>query len=118
VQQVATGKVKGYGVTSRDRLPDLPDTESLAAALGPKLDIVYWQALYAPAGTPQAVIKTLNDALQETVSDPAVVKAWAAQNVSPFPDAERTPAAGTAFLRSEINRWGQVIRENDIHLEQ
>ena len=92
--------------------------ESLVATLGPKLDIVYWQALYAPAGTPEAVIKTLNRALQETVSDPAIVKAWAAQDVSPFPPGERTPTAGDAFLRREISRWGEVIRDNDIHLEQ
>jgi tripartite-type tricarboxylate transporter receptor subunit TctC len=118
VQQVATGKVKGYGVTSQDRLPELPNTESLVSLLGPKLDIIYWQALYAPAGTPEAVIKALNGALQETVSDPAIVKAWAAQDVSAFPQSQRTPGAGDAFLRSEIDRWGQVIRENDIHLEQ
>jgi tripartite-type tricarboxylate transporter receptor subunit TctC len=118
VQQVATGKVKGYGVTSRYGLPELPAMESLVSLLGAKLDIIYWQALFAPAGTPDAVIKTLNDALQETVSDPAIVKAWAAQDVSPFPPGERTPAAGDAFLRREITRWGQVIRDNDIHLEQ
>ncbi|MFZ0424546.1 MAG: tripartite tricarboxylate transporter substrate-binding protein [Xanthobacteraceae bacterium] len=118
VQQVATGKVKGFGVTSRDRLPDLPDMESLVSSLGPKLDIVYWQALYAPAGTPEAVIRTLNKALQETVSDPAIVKTWAAQDVSPFPERDRTPTAGAAFLRSEIDRWGEVIRANDIHVEQ
>jgi tripartite-type tricarboxylate transporter receptor subunit TctC len=118
VQQIATGKVKGYGVTSRDRLPDLPAMESIVPMLGPKLDIVYWQALYAPAGTPETVITTLNKALQETVSDPAIAKAWTAQDVSPFPPDQRTPAAGEAFLRSEIARWGQVIRENDIHLEQ
>ena len=118
VQQVATGKVKGFGVTSRERLPDLPDMESLVSSLGPKLDIVYWQALYAPAGTPETVIKALNNALQETVSDPSIVKAWAAQDVSPFPERDRTPVASAAFLRSEIDRWGEVIRANDIHLEQ
>jgi tripartite-type tricarboxylate transporter receptor subunit TctC len=118
VQQVATGKVKGYGVTARDKLPDLPNTESLVTEFGPKFDIVYWQAIYASAGTPEAVIKTLNAALQETVADAAVVKAWAAQDVSPFPKDQRTTAAGEAFLRSEIARWGQVIRDNDIHIEQ
>ena len=71
-----------------------------------------------PAGTPEAVIRTLNKALQETVSDPAIVKTWAAQDVSPFPERDRTPTAGAAFLRSEIDRWGEVIRANDIHVEQ
>jgi len=88
------------------------------STFGPKLDIVYWQALYAPAGTPETVVKTLNAALQETVADPAIVKAWAAQDVSSFPPDQRTPAAAAAFLRGEIARWGQVIRDNDIHVEQ
>jgi putative tricarboxylic transport membrane protein len=118
VQQVTTGKIKGYGVTARERLPELPNMESFVSMFGPKLDIVYWQALYTPAGTPDAIIKTLNAAVQETVSDPAVLKAWAAQDVSPFPPEQRTPSAAAAFLDSEIARWGQVIRDNDIHVEQ
>jgi tripartite-type tricarboxylate transporter receptor subunit TctC len=86
--------------------------------LGPKLDVVYWQAMFAPAGTPEAMIDALNSALQKTVTDPAIVKAWAAQDVSVFPAEQRSPAAADALLRSEIARWGQVIRDNNIHLDQ
>ena len=101
-----------------EKLPDLPNMESLVTVFGPKLDIVYWQAIFAPAGTPDAIIKTLNTALQDAVSDPAIAKAWAAQDVTPFPAEQRTPAAADAFLRSEIARWGEVIRDNDIHVDQ
>jgi tripartite-type tricarboxylate transporter receptor subunit TctC len=118
VQQVTSGKIKGYGVTSREKLPELPNMESFVTAFGPKLEIVYWQALFAPAGTPDPIIKALNGALQEAVSDPAILKAWAAQDVSPFPQEERTPAAAAAFLQSEIARWGKVIHDNDIHIDQ
>ena len=118
VQQVATGALKAYGVTSQGKLPEFPNAESLPAVLGPKLEFVYWQAMFAPAGTPEAVIDTLNGALQKTVADPTIVKAWAAQDVSVFPADQRSPAAAGAFLRSEIARWGQVIRDNNIHLDQ
>ena len=118
VQQVATGKLKAYGVTSKEKLPQLPNVESFVDALGPKLDFVYWQALFAPAKTPKPVIDTLNAAAQVAVADPAVVKNWAAQGVTPFPQEQRTPAAAQAFLKSEIARWGQVIRDNNIHLDQ
>lgn len=117
VQQVATGALRDYGITAKERLPEFPHAESLSKMLGPKLDVVYWQAIFAPAGTPTAVIKTLNDALQQAVSDPAIVKNWAAQDVSPFPPEQRSPAAAAAFLNSEIARWGQVIRDNGIHAE-
>jgi tripartite-type tricarboxylate transporter receptor subunit TctC len=117
VQQVATGALRDYGITAKGKLPEFPNAESLSKMLGPKLDVVYWQAIFAPAGTPEAVIKTLNDALQQAVSDPAIVKNWAAQDVSAFPSEQRSPAAAAAFLKSEIARWGQVIRDNDIHAE-
>ncbi len=118
VQQVAAGSLWSYGVTATERLPGFPNAESLSKMLGPKLDVVYWQAVFAPSGTPEAVIKTLNGALQQAVSNPAIVKNWAAQDVSAFPPDQRTPGAAAAFLKSEIARWGEVIRDNDIHVEQ
>ena len=118
VPQVKSGQLKAYGVTSKTRLEQLPEVESLVKVLGPKLEILYWQALYAPAGTPEAVIETLNAALQEAVSDPAVIKTWDSQGFFIYPREMRTPAAANALLRSEIERWGQVIRDNDIHVDQ
>jgi tripartite-type tricarboxylate transporter receptor subunit TctC len=118
VQQVATGALKAYGVTAKEKLAEFPTAESFPAVLGPKLDMVYWQGMFAPAGTPEPVIKTLNAALQKTVDDPAIVKGWAAQDVTVFPADQRSPAAAGAFLSSEIARWGQVIRDNNIHIEQ
>ena len=118
LQLVATGKLKAYGVTAKEKLPEFPSADSFPAVFGPKLDVIYWQALFAPGGTPNAVITTLNEALQETVSDPAIVKLWAEQDVSPFPKDQRSPAAASALLKSEIARWGQVIRDNNIHVEQ
>jgi tripartite-type tricarboxylate transporter receptor subunit TctC len=117
VQQVATGALRDYGITAKEKLPEFPNAESLSKILGPKLDVVYWQAIFAPAGTPEPVIKTLNDALQQAVADPVIIKNWAAQDVSAFSSDQRTPAAAAAFLKSEIARWGQVIRDNDIHAE-
>lgn len=118
VQQVATGQMKAYGITSKEKSPEFPTAESFVTTLGPKLDVQYWQAMFAPAGTPEAIINKLNAALQETVSDPAILKIWAGEGVTAYPKDERTPAAARAMLKSEIARWGQVIRDNNIHLDQ
>jgi len=64
------------------------------------------------------VIKALNEATQAAVSDAANLKTWATQDVSVFPPDQRSPEAARTFLASEIARWGQVIRDNNIHLEQ
>jgi tripartite-type tricarboxylate transporter receptor subunit TctC len=117
--QVKSGQLKAYGdVTSKTKLAQLPNVESLVKVLGPKLEILYWQAMYAPAGTPEAVIKTLNVAIQEAVSDPTIIKAWDTEGFFVYPKEMRTPAAANALLESEIVRWGQVIRDNNIHIDQ
>jgi tripartite-type tricarboxylate transporter receptor subunit TctC len=118
VQQVATGALKAYGVTAKEKLPEFPTADSLPLMFGSKLDVVYWQAMFAPAGTPASIIGALNKALQNAVSDPALVKIWTAEDVSVFAPDQRSPAAASALLNREIARWGQVIRDNKIHIEQ
>jgi tripartite-type tricarboxylate transporter receptor subunit TctC len=118
VPQVTAGQLKAYGVTSAKPLDKLPNIGSFVKQLGPKLDILYWQAMYAPAGTPEAVIKTLNDALQEAVSDPTIIKTWDTEGFFIYPKEQRTVAFANSLLKSEITRWGQVIRDNDIHVSQ
>ena len=115
---VQAGKLKAYGVTSKEKWPQLPTAESMVEALGPKFEIVYWQAMYAPTGTPAPVIKTLNAALQEAVSDPAMLKIWESEGFSPFAKAQRTSEAADAFTKSEAARWGEVIRDNNIKVTQ
>jgi tripartite-type tricarboxylate transporter receptor subunit TctC len=85
---------------------------------GPKLEIYYWQALFAPSGTPDAAVDRLNAALQEVVADPAIQKIWAGEGVSGFPKEQSSAEAGRALMKSEIARWGQVIRDNNIRLEK
>ncbi len=112
--QVNAGEMKAYGVTAKQRLPEFPKTESFVAEFGPKLEILYWNALFAPAGTPQPIIDKLNAALQEIASDPAMLKLWGDMGVVPYPKDQRTTAAARSILRSEIARWGQVVRDNHI----
>ena len=118
LQQVATRALKAYGVTSKEKLAEFPTADSFPLMFGPKLDVVYWQGMFAPAGTPESIIGLLNKALQNAVSDPALVKIWAAEDVSVFPSNQRSPAAAGVLLNSEIARWGQVIRDNNIHIQQ
>ncbi len=69
-QLVADKKLKAFGITSKDKLAGFPNVDSFVDVLGPKFEVIYWQALFAPAKTPDAVIKKLNSAAQQAVSDP------------------------------------------------
>jgi tripartite-type tricarboxylate transporter receptor subunit TctC len=114
VQQIKAGQLKAYGITAKEKSPELPTADSFVKAFGPKLEILYWHALFAPAGTPDDVINKLNATLQEIISDPAIVKSWADTGVTPYPNDQRSVAAARALLKSEIARWGQVVRDNNI----
>jgi tripartite-type tricarboxylate transporter receptor subunit TctC len=116
--QVLAGKLKAFGITSTEKLPQLPNVGSFPKMFGPKLDLQYWQALFAPSGTPDAIVNELNSTLEQVLADPAILKIWAGEGVSAFPKEQRSPAAGQALMKSEIARWGEVIRANNIHIEQ
>ena len=53
----------------------------------------------------------------EIMADPAIVKSWADTGVAPYPKDQRSPAAARALLKSEIARWGQVVRDNNIQAQ-
>ena len=114
VGQFASGEVKVFGITSKDTSPQFPGVPSFVAAYGPKLNIDFWQIMLAPAGTPKPIVDALDGALQEAMDDPEILKIWAASGMAPYPKAQRTPAGATAYLKSEIERWGQVVRDNKI----
>jgi tripartite-type tricarboxylate transporter receptor subunit TctC len=114
MQQVTTGQMKAYGITAKESSPQFPTAASFVQELGPKLEILYWHALFAPAGTPDAIVEKLNSALQEIMADPTILRSWADTGVTPYPTDQRSPAAARALLMSEIARWGQVVHDNNI----
>ncbi|HEY5900757.1 MAG TPA: tripartite tricarboxylate transporter substrate-binding protein, partial [Burkholderiales bacterium] len=115
VKLVQGGSIKAYGITDRQSYAQFPGVASFVTEVSPKLEIFYWHALFAPAATPKAVIDKLNAVLQSVAEDPAILKGWDAAGVSPYPKDERSPEAGQRLLKGEIARWGQVIRDNNIH---
>jgi tripartite-type tricarboxylate transporter receptor subunit TctC len=104
---VKAGKLKAYGVTQKGKMPEFPTVDSMADLLGPKFDIYYWQGMFAPSKTPDAVIKTLNAALNDVANDPKVLKQWHDTGVTAFPKEMRSPADGEKFLKTEIARWAK-----------
>ena len=87
---------------------------SVVTEVSPKLEIFYWQALFAPAATPRAIVERLNGVLQGFEDDPAIVKGWDAEGVGAFPKHERSIEGGQKVMKSEIARWRQVIQDNHI----
>ncbi|MBI4293464.1 MAG: tripartite tricarboxylate transporter substrate binding protein BugD [Betaproteobacteria bacterium] len=115
--QIKSGKVKVYAVTSKKRVPSLPEVPTLDE-LGLKgFDVGIWHALYAPKGTPKAVIDKLAAALQEGIKDDTVKKRFADLGAEAVPLDKANPAALAAHLRTEINKWGPIIKRAGVYAD-
>jgi len=114
VGQVASGAVKAFGITSKETSPQFPGVPSFVQAYGPALEVSFWHIFLVPAATPAPVIAALNAAVQEALQDSAILAAWAASGMAPYPPEQRTPEGAAAYLKKEIAHWGQVVRDNKI----
>lgn len=110
-------KVKVYGVTTRTRLKAMPDVPTLSEAGLPKFEVAVWHALYAPKGTPKAVIDRLVSALQAALKDPALVENLGKLATEPVAQNRATPDALRAHLKAEIDRWGPIIKKAGIYAD-
>ena len=117
VELVKTGKLKGYAVFGNKRFAGLPQVPHFVETGYRTLDLPFWQSLFAPAGTPRPVIDKLNAALRQALTNPKVLDAFEKNGMEAYPTDEQTPEAAMTLLRSEIKRWGDVVRANNIAVQ-
>lgn len=110
VPQIAAGAIKAYAVGTTRRNPVLPAIPTSVEAGMPAFQASAWNALFAPKGTPQAVIATLNSALGNALDDPGVRKQLRDLGGEIPEPAERTPLALANLVVSEIAKWTSVLK--------
>ncbi len=108
--QLTGGKIKAYAVTSPERLKTLPDVPTAKELGQPTFEFGIWHGLYAPKGTPAAIVNRLAASLKVALHDPVVIERFAALGTAPSSDADATPAALKAKVEAEIARWKPVIQ--------
>jgi tripartite-type tricarboxylate transporter receptor subunit TctC len=114
---IQAGKLRAVAVTSRDRMPQLPDVQPLAEGV-PELkgyELLNWFALFATAGTPEPIIDRLNGIANEALRDPSIAKKLEVQGIVPRP---MTPAEFKAFVASEAKKFGEIIARANIKPEK
>jgi tripartite-type tricarboxylate transporter receptor subunit TctC len=112
--QVQAGNLKVYGIVDKKRYAGLPDIPTMGEAGYKNMDLVFWHILFAPTGTPRPIVDRLNLALRHALADPKVKEAFDKNAMDFYPADQETPEVATAMLKSEIKRWGDVIRANKI----
>jgi tripartite-type tricarboxylate transporter receptor subunit TctC len=115
--QIKSGKIKVYGVTTKTRVPSLPDVPTLNEAGLPNFEVAVWHGLYAPKGTPKPVVDTLSKALQQALKDPNVKNRFAELGTEPVAQNRATPEALGTFLKAEIDKWSPIIKKAGVYAD-
>ena len=115
--QIKAGKVKVYAVTTKKRVPSLPDVPTANEAGLPGFEVGVWHGLYAPKGTPKAVIDRLNKALKASLKDETVKQRFADLGTEPIADNLANPEAHKAHLKAEIAKWAPIIKQAGVYAD-
>jgi tripartite-type tricarboxylate transporter receptor subunit TctC len=110
IPQIKAGAVKFYGVTTKNRIKALPDAPTLAEQGLKDFEVLVWHGIYAPKGTPKPILEKMNMAVRAALKDPEVVKRMSDLGAEIAPDSKLSPEGLQTWLKSEIDKWGPVIK--------
>ncbi|MBD9652173.1 tripartite tricarboxylate transporter substrate binding protein [Ensifer sp. ENS09] len=111
---INAGTLRALAVTTAERAPSFPDVPTVAEAGIPGYETYTWNALFAPANTPEPVVARLNEAANKALKDPAVVermKEFSATIVG------STPEELQAHVKAELAKWTPVVRDANVQMD-
>jgi tripartite-type tricarboxylate transporter receptor subunit TctC len=111
---IQAGKLKALAIGSKTRIANLPNVATTTELGMPQVEADNWYGLVAPAATPQPVLAKLQSAAAEALKSPEVKDKLAAQSVIAVGNSS---AEFSAYVQSEIDRWGKVIKEAGIKVK-
>lgn len=111
---VKSGQLRALAVTSPQRLAEIPDVPTMNESGYPGMPPDAWQAIVAPAATPPGIVARINALVNEGLADPAVKKRLVDLGGVPRPESTQ---AFAAFIKDQVQRWGEVIRVTGVKLE-
>jgi tripartite-type tricarboxylate transporter receptor subunit TctC len=113
-QHIRAGTLRPLGVTTRAETRHVPNTKSFAQQGFGDFEAPTWWALFGRAGTPQPILDRMHGAITQALADPATKARIEEQGCD---IAASSQAEARRFVASEIERWGAVIRQNNIRVD-
>ena len=111
---VESGKLRAVAVSTRSRVPSLPDVPTIAESGVRDFDVSGWFAFFVPTGTPRPVIDKIADAVNSTVKDPQISKQFSSQGIVV---SVMTPEQLASFVQQEAKKYAQIIKEAGVKIE-
>jgi tripartite-type tricarboxylate transporter receptor subunit TctC len=112
---LASGRTRAIAISSQQRSPAFPDIPTVVESTGLKdFEVVFWQGMVVPAGTPQPIVDKLQKAIAKVAADPEVIERFKQQGVE---IRSSTPAEFKEFYAKEEKRWTTLIKEQGIKAE-
>jgi tripartite-type tricarboxylate transporter receptor subunit TctC len=110
------GKLRAVAVTSRERMPQIPDVASFAESVPEMKDyeLLNWFALFATGGTPAPIVERLNGVVNTALRDKSIAEKLEVQGIVP---RVLTPAQFSTFVAGEAKKFGEIITRANIHIE-
>ncbi len=111
---VQSGQLRALGVGDAEPVPQMPGVPPITKAGVPGYVVGGWNTMLVPARTDAGIVAKLSETLRQALADPGVIEALSKIGAVP---AYEPPEATSAYLNSEISRWGEVIRARNIRLD-
>ena len=108
--QIKEGKVRVLGVTTPKRVAVAPDIPTISESGLPGYQLVAWQGLVAPAGTPRDIVDALAAQIAKMLADPATSGRFATLAIEPLPGS--TPDSFAAYIKTEVDRWATIVKSS------
>ncbi len=115
IEHVRNNRMKALATAAPNRLPELPNVPTMKEAGFAGVGTNAWNGMFAPAGTPPAIVNSIHARVTEVMQRPVLKEQLAKMMMAV--SLSVTPEAYTAFVRGETEKWAKVVRENNIRIE-
>jgi tripartite-type tricarboxylate transporter receptor subunit TctC len=111
---IREGKIRAIAQWGRTREPELPDVPTMIESGFPGLSLGFWVGLWAPAGTPEAIISKLNAETNAALRSPEMAASMQRLGIAPSPGS---PQDFAAFIADEAPKWANIVKESGVKVE-
>jgi len=115
--QTRGGKLRALGLTATQRMDQFPGVPTMSEQALPDFQVSTWYGLYAPKGTPDAVVQTVFKAYERALQDQSFTQKMVEQGIVVLPAQETSPKAFQDHTRAEVKKWAEVIKQAGITIQ-